>query len=75
MADLLYRGSPIARALDETGLPWEVEAGNGHAKLRLCGHLVGVIKYGKRNHDKRAELNVIAQIRHKAAELKAREQR
>ena len=73
MADLLYRGSPIARALDETGLPWEVEAGNGHAKLRLCGHLVGVMKYGKRNHGRRAELNVIAQIRQKAEALKAKQ--
>jgi hypothetical protein len=73
MADLLNRGSPIARALEETGLPWEVEAGSGHAKLRLCGHLVGVIKYGKNNHSRRAELNVIAQIKQKAAVLKAKQ--
>jgi hypothetical protein len=72
---MIHRSSPIIRALQETGLPWEIEKGNGHAKLRLCGHMVGVVKYGKRGHLKRAELNVIAQIRQKAAELKSNEQR
>lgn len=75
MTDLLYRNSPIVRALEETGLPWSIEKGKSHAKLRLCGHMVGVVSYRKDGHHKRAELNVIAQIKHKAAELRANEQR
>ena len=72
---MIPRSSPTVRALEETGLPWEIENGKGHAKLRLCGHLVGVVKYSKNGHDKRAELNVIGQIRRKAAELKDNDQR
>lgn len=72
---MIPRSSPIVRALENTGLPWEIEKGKGHTKLRLCGHLVGVVSYGKNGHDKRAELNVIAQIKNKATELKAHEQR
>jgi len=72
---MIPRSSPTIRALEETGLPWEIEKGKGHAKIRLCGHLVGVVSYGKGGHNKRAELNVIGQIMRKAAELKAHEQR
>lgn len=61
--------NPVMRALDETGLPWQVESGRGHKKIKLCGHLVGVMGHRKDHVDRRAELNVIHQIKRKAREL------
>lgn len=62
--------SPVLRALDETGLPWQIEHGKTHRKIKLCGHLVGVICGSKERADRRAELNVIHQIKRKAQELR-----
>lgn len=62
--------NPVMKALDETGLPWQIENGHGHKKIRLCGHLVGVMSYKKDNVDRRAELNVAHQIRRKAQEIR-----
>lgn len=73
----VYHKSPTVLALEETGLPWEIEPGRGHMKIKLAGHLVGVTRQNKAGNNRRAEKNVIAQIRRKAAELKGqgREQR
>lgn len=67
----------VVRALGETGLPWDIEQGRGHLKIKLAGHLVGVMTAGSKPAGQRAERNVISQIRRKAAELKgsSREQR
>ncbi len=67
----------VVKALEETGLPWDIEQGRGHLKIKLSGHLVGVMTAGSKPADPRAEKNVISQIRRKAAELKdqGREQR
>lgn len=62
--------NPIMRALDETGLPWQVESGHGHKKIKLCGHLVGVMSHKKDHVDRRAELNVARQIKRKAQEIR-----
>lgn len=73
----VYHKSPTIVALETTGLPWEIEDGHGHMKIKLAGHLVGVMRRNKAGAHNRAEKNVIAQIRRKAAELKGqgREQR
>lgn len=68
----MTRLSPILEtALSETGLPWALEPGHGHVKIRLAGRLAGVVPSGKNARDghKRAALNVRAQIRKIAAEM------
>lgn len=62
--------NPVMRALDETGLTWQVEDGHGHKKIRLCGYLVGVMGIKKDRVDRRSELNVIHQIKRKAQEIR-----
>lgn len=58
-------------ALDATGLPWEVEPGKKHQKIKLGGRLVAILPYGKEQSAyKRALLNTISQIRRAAQELK-----
>lgn len=66
----IKHGDRVVKALEETGLPWGVEQGRGHIKIRLSGHLVGVMTAGSKPADPRAEKNVISQIRRKAEELK-----
>jgi hypothetical protein len=62
---------PIIReALDATGLPWQVESGAGHKKIRLAGRVVGVMSYRTNDSDRRATLNVRAQIRRVAKEIR-----
>ena len=61
----------LREALDSTGLPWQVEDGSKHYKVKLCGRLVAVFPLGKaRDADKRALLNTIAQVRHAARLIK-----
>lgn len=61
----------IVAALDATGLPWEVDNGSRHAKLRLCGRLVGILPRGRASFpNPRATLNTITQIRRAVRELK-----
>lgn len=73
----IKHGDRVIKVLEETGLPWDIEQGRGHLKIRMSGHLVGVMTAGSKPADPRAEKNVISQIRRKAAELKGqgREQR
>lgn len=61
----------MREALDQTGLPWEVEPGKKHNKVKLAGRLVAVYPYGKEQTAyKRALLNSISQIRRAAQELR-----
>jgi hypothetical protein len=60
---------PVMKALDETGLPWHIEQGHGHKKIRLCGRLVGVIGHNQTGAGKREIANVVAQIRRAAREV------
>ena len=60
----------LREALDMTGLPWEVEAGRKHYKVKLAGRLVAVYPHGKaQERYKRALLNTITQVRRTAREL------
>lgn len=61
----------VRQALEETGLPWRIEAGSKHFKIRLNDRLVGVYPQGKRTEaNPRANLNVISNIKRAARETK-----
>lgn len=53
----------VQQALDETGLPYTIEEGTRHLKIKVAGHLVGVLPHKIRNQGGRGQRNVIAQIR------------
>lgn len=57
--------------LDATGLPYTLERGSRHLKIKLMGHLVGILPLKGRDNpgDKRSYLNVRSQIRRKAKEI------
>lgn len=61
----------IRADLDDTGLPYTIEAGKSHRKIRLAGFLVGILPICGRDNpgDRRSYLNIRAQIRRKAKEL------
>ncbi len=60
----------LREALTKTGLPWEVENGKKHNKVKLAGKLVCVYPHGKpRDVNRRALLNTITQVRNAAREL------
>ena len=63
----------IEAALEATGLPWSVEKGGQHRKIRLSGRLAATIPMcnGGCRRDSRAEKNVIAEIRRKSREIKS----
>jgi hypothetical protein len=61
----------LREALDNTGLPWELELGGKHYKVKLAGRLVGVLPRGKFNGShKRTLLNTVSQIRRAAQEIR-----
>ena len=61
----------LREALNRTGLPWEVETGKKHNKVKLAGRLVAVYPHGKaQERYKRALLNTITQVRRTARELR-----
>ena len=65
----------LREALDETGLPWEVETGGKHHKVKLGGKLVGILPLSRLKHksiDRRALLNTISQVRNAAREIKGK---
>lgn len=56
--------------LDATGLPWGLEIGKTHKKIKLSGRLVGILPHGKKQEaDRRSLLNTISQVRRLAKEL------
>jgi hypothetical protein len=62
----------VRDALDETRLPWELELGSKHWKIKLAGKLVGIVPKSKKMHDAsdRPIKNTIAQIRRAAKEIR-----
>jgi hypothetical protein len=61
----------VREALEETRLPWGLETGGKHYKVKLAGRLVGVLPKGKHTSTyKRSILNTIAQVRRAAKEIK-----
>lgn len=61
---------PVMKALYETGLPWQIEHGHGHKKIRLCGRLVGVMGQNQTGAGHREIMNVIGQIKRAAKEIR-----
>jgi len=58
--------------LDATGIPWEIEPGKKHQKIKLGGRLVAILPHGKeQSAHKRSLLNAVTQVRRMARELKA----
>lgn len=54
----------LLEVLEASGLDWSIEAGGKHYKLKVEGHLAGILPRGKHSStDKRALLNTRAQIR------------
>lgn len=61
----------VREALEETGLPWEVELGSRHHKIKVSGRLAGILPKGKLNDShSRSLLNTVSQIRNVAREIK-----
>ena len=62
----------LREALNGTGLPWDIELGKKHYKVRMAGKLVGIFPKGKaQDTDRRALLNTITQVRRAAQELQS----
>lgn len=64
--------SHVQKALEETGLPWEVEAKRRHRFVKLCGRIVltlPIVNY-KGQRGSRHPANNVATIRRAARELK-----
>lgn len=55
--------------LKETGLPYSIEKGSRHRKIKPAGRLVGIYPMGGKGDHKRAALNIRSQIRRAAREL------
>lgn len=53
-------------ALEATGLPWALEQGSRHRKLRVAGRFIAILPSGKCHANDRATRNVIAHIRRAA---------
>ncbi len=63
--------SIVLREIETLGLPWRVEVGRGHCKLYVAGRLEGVPGVNLQDADRRAALNVRAQVRRIAARAAA----
>lgn len=61
--------APIEAELRATGLPWVIERGARHHKIKLTGRLVGIAPGTGRDTYPRALKNVLAQIRRAAREM------
>jgi len=60
----------IRKALEETSLPWAIETGSKHYKVRLSGRLVGVFPHGRKTEgSQHANANLLANIKRLAREL------
>jgi hypothetical protein len=60
----------VKKALEETSLPWEIETGSKHFKVRLGGRLAGVYPHGKKTESSQhANANLLANIKRLAREL------
>lgn len=64
------RGVPreVEEVLIALSQPWELKRGNKHIKIMVCGQLAGVLpRNGKCHSDRRATLNLVAQIKRVAS--------
>ena len=57
----------VADEIERSGLPWRLETGGRHFKLIIADRLAGILPYGgkasRQEANKRAELNMKAQVR------------
>jgi hypothetical protein len=54
-------------ALDQTGLPWAIERGGRHYKVKIAGKLAAIFPLGTANErERRSLLNTISQVRRAA---------
>lgn len=62
----------LQEALDATGLPWEIEEGTKHRKVRICGRLVLIMSRAGAGEDasQRIIRNNLANIRRAVREIK-----
>lgn len=62
----------VKRALDRTGLPWEIKRGSRHKKIVLAGILIGILPLKRSTSDVpgRSTLNTVAAIRRAARTIK-----
>lgn len=56
----------VQEALDATSLPYQLDRGGQHIKIRLAGMLVGILPANGKPGHSRAEKNTISQIRRAA---------
>ena len=59
----------IRQALEATRLPWALERGAKHIKVRLNGRFIGIIPHCGEGDIRRGTLNVVAQIKRAAREM------
>jgi hypothetical protein len=61
----------VREALDVTGLPWELEEGSKHWKIKVKGRLAGILPKGPISQkNKPAILNTVSQVRRLARQIK-----
>jgi hypothetical protein len=61
----------VRKELQSCGLPWSIESGGKHLKLRVGNKLAGIIsRAGDNGGDPRAVNNCISQIRRVVREIK-----
>jgi hypothetical protein len=61
----------VREALEATGLPWSLETGSKHTKIKLHGRLVGILNRTERDvgRGRKAQLNTVRQIKAAAREI------
>ena len=50
-------------------MPWLLEIGKKHMKIKLAGRLVGVLPHSPQRESDRVVINTVAQIRRRVAEM------
>lgn len=53
----------IEQALNDTGMPWDIEQGKKHHHIRINGKLVGILPMGSKAAETRTIKNCISQIK------------
>lgn len=62
----------LEETLNATGIPWTLEQGGKHQKVKLGGRLVAIVPNGReQTTHKRSLLNAVTQVRRMARELKS----
>jgi len=60
----------LKRALNETGLDWEIRSGTNHFKIFIEGRMATIAPHGSRRDCDRHLTNQICQVRRAAARIK-----